>query len=113
MGIIRILDCYRDVPLTFKMFGTVFYSFSSWRDLFNGSLSDLGVSLSQYAVVIVAIIIVWAVSRKNEEGALFGEKLCSRPLLFSFCAAGLIAATLIFGSYGIGYDASQFIYSQF
>ncbi len=113
MGIIRILDCYRDVPLTFKMFGTVFYSFSSWRDLFNGSLSDLGVSLSQYAVVIVAIIIVWAVSRKTEEGALFGEKLCSRPLLFSFCAAGLIAATLIFGSYGIGYDASQFIYSQF
>ena len=46
-------------------------------------------------------------------GFCLAERLVSRPaLLWAVCAL-LIAATLIFGSYGFGFDASDFIYGQF
>ena len=36
MGAIRSLDCYRDVGVTFRAFGSIFTSPASWRDLFCG-----------------------------------------------------------------------------
>ena len=41
------------------------------------------------------------------------QKLARRPVLMcaALCAAAI--AILLFGAYGIGYDASQFIYNQF
>ncbi len=115
MGSIRILDCYRDVPLTFKMFGTMFYDFESWADLFNKNIFDLGVSLPQYIAVAVAVIAVYIVSRHSEvkDGLTLRRRITKNPPLFALCISLLTVAVLIFGAYGIGYDASQFIYTQF
>lgn len=114
MGLIRILDCYRDVPLTFKSVGTVFYNFSSWRELFTGGLTGLGVGIKEYIVVALAIITVCIVSKyQRAEGVSLRHRIAEKPSLTFACIAALAAATIVFGSYGIGFDASGFIYNQF
>ena len=43
MSALRSLDCYRDVPLTFRMVGTIFTRFSL-TPLVDGSLLPLGLT---------------------------------------------------------------------
>lgn len=118
MGAIRSLDCYRDVGVTFRAFGSIFTSPASWRDLFcGGAVSRLGLSVPVWVFLGLAALLFWLVGRQGKADAPAGfclaERLVSRPaLLWAVCAL-LIAATLIFGSYGFGFDASDFIYGQF
>jgi hypothetical protein len=114
MGTIRILDVYRDVPLTFKMLGTVFYDGAGWRSFFSGGVLDIGLDLKNYIVIAAGILVMFLVSeisaRRDEP---LRRIIVRKPLLAFACMSLLIFATLIFGSYGIGFDASQFIYTQF
>ena len=118
MGAIRSLDCYRDVGVTFRAFGSIFTSPASWRDLFcGGAVSRLGLSVPVWVFLGLAALLFWLVGRQGKADAPAGfclaERLVSRPaLLWAVCAL-LIASTLIFGSYGFGFDASDFIYGQF
>lgn len=114
MGLIRILDCYRDVPLTFKCVGTMFYDFSSWRELFSGGVFNLGVGLKEYIVVGLAILAVCIVSKfQVAEGVSLRHKIAQSPALTFTCIFILTVVIILFGSYGIGFDASGFIYNQF
>jgi hypothetical protein len=46
-------------------------------------------------------------------GEAFRARLCGRPMMLAVVLALLLSAVLIFGRYGYGYDATQFIYNQF
>ena len=114
MGAIRLFDCYRDVTVTFNMLGSVFYNFSSWRGFFCGGILSLGLDLADYLLVIIGVLLIFAVSEfkaknKCEIGVLIAEK----PLLLASSIGAIILAILIFGSYGIGYEATEIIYTQF
>ncbi len=112
MSSLRLFDCYRDVPLTFKMFGTMFTNFNI-GELFNGSLMKLGLSGADYIVLIIALLILITVSLIQRSGSVRG-KLAEKPLVFRyFVTYALFISILIFGAYGVGYDSSQFIYNQF
>jgi D-alanyl-lipoteichoic acid acyltransferase DltB (MBOAT superfamily) len=114
MGTIRILDVYRDVPMTFKMLGTVFYDGEGWRSFFGGGFLKVGLDIKSYLIIAIGICLMTAVSEIGARGEKpLRHRLAVKPLALFTCAALLIAATLIFGSYGIGFDASQFIYTQF
>ena len=41
------------------------------------------------------------------------DRLSSRPVLAVSLSACILLLVLIFGSYGVGYDAADFIYGQF
>ena len=41
------------------------------------------------------------------------ERLSRRPVLLCACLTLGVIVILLFGSYGIGYDAGDFIYGQF
>ena len=42
------------------------------------------------------------------------EQLSRKPYVVRYAAvAALFLAVVLFGSYGVGYDAAQFIYNQF
>jgi hypothetical protein len=41
------------------------------------------------------------------------ERLYDRPILSWTLCGALFVCVIFFGAYGIGYDASQFIYNQF
>ena len=54
------------------------------------------------------------VGQSDMEAGSVREKLASSPLTVQYATYAILFITiLILGAYGVGYDASQFIYSQF
>ena len=117
MGAVRILDCYRDVPVTAKAFASMFYDFSHWGDLLDGSVMDkLGLTLPVWVLVGLATVLIFFVSRAGcaaGKDIPVADRLSRRPVLWTLAALGLAVTVIIFGSYGIGFDAGDFIYGQF
>ncbi len=112
MSALRTFDCYRDVPLTFRMFGSIFTEFN-WHVLWDGSLLGLGLSLTDFAILLCGVLVLIAVSLWQRSGSV-REKLAAKPYPLRFAVwYGLFLVTLLMGAYGVGYDASQFIYNQF
>ena len=108
MALIRVLDCYMNVPLTFRKFFSVFTT-PNWGRLFDGGLTSLGVSATSFVVIGVGILAMWGVSQLGKDRPL-REKLWEKPWLGSLALVAIVFAVLVFGSYGLGYDASAFIY---
>ncbi len=110
MSLIRVFDCYGDVPLTFDRFFSSFYIFN-FGEIFTGGLTKLGVTYTQYIVIAVGIVIMTAVSRLSKKQPL-RETLWEKPVLGNAVILLLAVAVLVFGCYGLGYDASAFIYGN-
>lgn len=108
MGVVRSLDCYRNVGLTFSMWGSML-TFSGLDDMLGGGLLRLGLGTADYVILIIGILTVYAVSKTEN----IREKLYGRPALCAVLCGALFVSTLMLGAYGAGYDASQFIYNQF
>ena len=112
MSSIRVLDCYRDVPLTFKQIGTIFTT-GNWNVLVDGSMLKFSLSVADYVILLVGVLLMILVSIKHGKGSV-REAIARRPYGFKFAVYALLfIAILIFGAYGVGYDSSQFIYNQF
>ena len=113
MSAIRMFDCYRDVPLTFKMVGSMFTTFN-FHVLWDGSLLNMGLKGSDFILLAVCLLIVLGVSLFKLNKGSVRDALYAKPR-WVFCGvmAALFVSILIFGAYGIGFDASQFIYNQF
>jgi hypothetical protein len=94
------------------MYGTIFTKMNLLT-LFQGGFMKLGLSASDYFVLIISVTLLLMVSLAGRSGSV-REKLAERPVLLRY-ATYFIAflAILILGAYGVGYDSSQFIYSQF
>ena len=107
MGLIRSLDCYRNVGLTFRMWGSMFTCFNIGELLSNPT--GFGLSVADMIIIALGVIVVFAVSRT--EGVR--EKLYAKPILSLTLTLSLFVAIILFGAYGIGYDGAQFIYNQF
>lgn len=115
MGFIRVLDCYRDVPLTFRMVGSIFTEWNLPR-LLAGGIFDLGLSVFDFCVIGIGIGAMYLVSRLGDDATKTGtlrDKLWNRPVLSAVLCGVMLLAVLLLGTYGPGYDASQFIYNQF
>lgn len=112
MSFLRTFDCYRNVPTTFKMYGTILTKINV-VELFQGGLMKLGLTISDYIVLTLCVLVLLVVSLIQRSGSV-REKLAARPLLLRYATYfAILLAILILGAYGVGYDASQFIYSQF
>lgn len=113
MSAIRTFDCYRDVPLTFKMYVNMFTHFDI-RALNGEAFLGLGLTGADYLLLFVCLIIMVAVSLTEEKKGSVRDLLYRAPAAWKYVAFGaLLLAVLVFGAYGIGYDQSQFIYNQF
>lgn len=112
MSFLRTFDCYRNVPTTFRMYGTILTKWN-WSELFLGGLLKLGLSISDYIVLGFSVFLLLFVSLNSRDGSFRG-KLATKPLILRYAVYFIIfLAILLFGAYGVGYDSSQFIYSQF
>ena len=112
MGSLRLFDCYRDVKTTFIMFFTMFYQFNPFV-ITKKELLDLGLTMTDYAIVGVGVITMFTVSMLGRSGSV-RMKLNNRPYILRYAIyVGLVYAVLLLGAYSIGYDATQFIYNQF
>lgn len=112
MSCLRSFDCYRDVPLTFRMLGTMFTD-KNWHILWDASLLTLGLTGIDYAVLSGGLCLLVFVSLLQRSGSI-RERIAKKPYPVRFVVWFLLFLTvLLMGAYGIGYDASQFIYNQF
>ena len=113
MSCIRMFDCYRDVPLTFQMVGSMFTKWD-FGVFTNGSLMEIGLTGADYLVLIAGLFIVLGVSIcKLKKGSVRDLLASKGSVCFGGVMAVLFVAIVVFGAYGIGYDSSQFIYNQF
>ena len=92
-----------------QMIGSVFTTFN-YSELFNNIL-NLGLNLANYIVLIISVIllIIYDLKREKINSKLKSLKTEHKLILF----AGLVWVVLIFGMYGIGFNASEFIYNKF
>ncbi len=111
MGLIRSLDCYRNVGKTFYLWFTML---THWNvgSFFGGEWLNLGLDAADWCVLLGGILIIFLVTFQGREKPL-RARVAKRPVLFTLCVSLFVVAILLFGAYGIGYDASQFIYNQF
>lgn len=109
---LRILDCYKSVEVSFKMFGSMF-TLSNLDKVFQGALLKLGLSISDYIVLTASVILLIIISLKQRKGSIREEIHGRVPVLRYAIYVLLLFAILLFGAYGIGYDSNQFIYNQF
>lgn len=113
MSVIRLFDCYRDVPMTLRMVGSMATA-KNWSILTDGSLLNIGLSGADWTVVAVGLFVVLGVSLfKAIRKVSLRQVLYPHSTVFYATAALLIISILIIGAYGIGYDSAQFIYNQF
>ena len=112
MSAIRVLDCYRDVPLTFRQVGTIFTRFRL-SVLWDGSFLNMGIGGGDWVIVASGAVLMLGCSLLGRRKSVRDRLAEHSPhLAWALCAL-LVASTLIFGVYGIGFDATQFIYNQF
>ena len=117
MGAIRSLDCYRNVGVTFRAFGSIFRRWDTYADLFNGQVIDrLGLSLPTWGMLGVSVLVLFFIGRygdrKKPAGWQLADALSQKPALWAAACGVLLFTVLIFGRYGIGFDASAFIYGR-
>ncbi|MBR3032451.1 MAG: MBOAT family protein [Clostridiales bacterium] len=113
MSALRLFDCYRDVPLTFKMFGTMFTTWN-WNTLGNGALLNLGITRADYIILGLGTVILFVVSMIGRSGSVRDKMEKKIPFAGRWAVFSvLLIVIIVFGAYGLGYDASQFIYNQF
>ena len=113
MSAIRLFDVYHDVPLTFKMFGTIFTEFN-FNIFFDGSLLKLGLSIGDYLILFIGLIVLYSISIYQENGNSIRVSLNTQPQKLRYAVYSLVVIFIIvFGAYGVGFDSTQFIYNQF
>jgi D-alanyl-lipoteichoic acid acyltransferase DltB (MBOAT superfamily) len=84
-----------------------------WWCLFDGSLYNFGLNAAQLTLVMICILVLWAVSMMQERFSV-REALEKQNILFRWAIIYIaIFSIIIFGIYGLGYDASAFLYMQY
>ena len=111
MGLIRSLDCYRNVPLTFRLWGSMFTT-SNYGQLFDGSLLQLGLGGRDWILLLAATAVMFGISLWGVRRPV-RERLWEHRNVGAVLTVAMLVAVLVFGAYGIGFDANQFIYNQF
>ena len=112
MNLIRACDLFPHVGEYFRRLGSLFTTFN-FHVLWDGTMMNLGLSGLDYAIILGGCIIWFVVSLLQEKGPI-RERLSQKPALVRYALIfALLVIVLLMGSYGIGYDASNFIYNQF
>lgn len=78
------------------------------------SLYAMGLSRLELGVLLVGVAVLLAVDIAHEHGVSLRERLAVQNMAFRWAAyVAAVLVILLFGIYGTGYDAAQFIYFQF
>ena len=97
----------------FMMIGAMFSNFNPWI-FFDNSIFDFGLSQKDFEILAVSVLILIAVSAVQENGIKIRDWFNRQSLIIRWiiylCA---IWSVWIFGTYGIGFDAADFIYGGF
>lgn len=98
-----------DTVTALRMAGSVFTDFH--YGAFFAGIGGMGLSAGDWIVLGAACLLLWLYDWK---GRSLKARFCSFPLAARVSVVCLLAMTVLtFGMYGIGFTASEFIYSRF
>ena len=98
-----------DTMTAAKMVISVFTTFN--YGAFFAAVGTLGLTLGDWIVLAAAVLILWLYDWKRESIWAKVHDMEPAGRVAIICTLGLIV--LVFGMYGIGFNASEFIYSRF
>lgn len=112
MNLIRACDLFPNVGDYFRRMGSLFTTWN-FHVLWDGTMMNLGLSALDYGILLFGILVMFTVSLIQERGGV-RMKLWQKPIVLRHAVIFLLlVVVLLLGSYGIGYDAGNFIYNQF
>ena len=113
MNLIRIVDLFPNVGDYFFRIGSLFTTFN-FHILWDGTMMKLGLTALDYIILAGAIVLVFTISLIQEKKGSIRELLWQKnPVLRYALIFALLVVVLLMGSYGVGYNASAFIYNAF
>ena len=112
MNLIRIVDLFPQVGTYFSKMGSLVTTFN-FHIFYDGTLMKLGLNGLDYGILFGGILLMFAVSLYQEKKGSVRDLLWDKPALRYTLIIVMLVAVLLMGSYGIGYNASSFIYNQF
>lgn len=102
-----------NMSVAFEVIRRMFTVWNPWI-IFDGSLFELGLSSGNFFVGICSLLMLLAVSLAQYRGVAIGRIFAEQGYIFrSVLTLILLFAIILFGVYGPGYNAGQFIYFQF
>ena len=112
MNLIRIVDLFPKVGEYFSRMGSLVTTFN-FSLLWDGTMLKLGLTWLDYGILLGGIALMFGVSLYEEKKGSVRQALWEKPVLRYILVFALLVIVLLMGSYGIGYNASDFIYNQF
>lgn len=113
------LVCVGDLFFRAASTGTAFSMLAGAVDRFNpeilwdGSLLVLGLDGAEMAIAVFSLLVLWGVSLLQRKGSV-RDAIAKKPLLLRWLLWYiLLFAVILFGCYGPGYSATEFIYQGF
>lgn len=96
-----------------RMMKATVSQFDPWV-LFDGSLYELGLDEKNFHFMILSIIFLFVIDYIQERGVCIRDKIANMDIVMRWTIYFLgIFTIIIFGMYGLGYDANNFIYQGF
>ena len=86
---------------------TVFNWGTPWKNV-----ADLGLTGADWGILALSVAVMCIVSALSAKKSV-QERLYDRPVLSWVLCGALLLTVVLVGIYGVGYDATQFIYDQF
>lgn len=109
---LNLFDCYATLKETFNAFLSIF-TVHNWNIFVDGSMLNIGIKITDYMVIAIGVLIMLMVSLFQRKGSVREQISVKRYPVKLVIWALLVVCIVIFGTYGIGYDGSQFIYNRF
>ncbi len=110
----RFMTIPDDFEITIEVWRKVFSNkFYPW-ELVDGTIFNMGLSRPNFIAAILFLVLLYYVSRHEENGESGRDWISKRQIVARWAIYyGLLFAILIFGIYGPGYNASDFVYMKF
>ena len=113
LSIGRFVDVVPDMGAVIRALKATFSTFNPWI-FFDGSLYNMGVDERNFGLMLMLILLVAAVDIINERGQTVRGIIARQQLPFRWIIyLAAIAAIIVLGMYGPGFNMSSFIYAQF
>ncbi len=114
IGAIRLFDLWGSPAIASRAIASIFFDARGWKDLLGGGLLSLGLSLPEWIALTVGVAFICVVGKLDfKNDGKTRDIVTKKPLAATLSIVLLATVTIIFGSYGVGFDESSFIYSQF
>ena len=89
------------------------FTVHNWWVLFDDSLLSLGLDWRNFVILLLSIHIMFK-AEATQQRTVIRDRIMRQPLIFRWILyLAAIAVIIIFGTYGFGYNASDFIYKGF